>query len=154
MSLATTVQGCSYLSWRQYSSVKSLNTETCCTIVGLLSVLLVLSWVLPSGPISCRMKYELCYVTLFAAYSQPSSISYVGLRLQKKNIARNKRTNEYVCIPFQTGRKKRERSRSCIRFEDKGKKKRWVKSQVSWTKARYSLRSLIPIFIRMYLDIF
>jgi hypothetical protein len=28
-----------------------------------------------------QLSYELCYVTLFAAYSQPSSISYVGLRL-------------------------------------------------------------------------
>jgi hypothetical protein len=28
-----------------------------------------------------QLSYELCYVTLFAAYSQPSSIFYVGLCL-------------------------------------------------------------------------
>jgi hypothetical protein len=103
---------CSYLSWRQYSSVKSLNTETCCTIVGLLSVLLVLSWVLPSGPISCRMKYELCYVTLFAAYSQPSSISYVGLRLQKKNSKKQK--NERVCVHTFSDREEKTRTFSIV----------------------------------------
>jgi hypothetical protein len=62
----------SYLAWCHCSSVKLSNSETC-TKVGLLSLLLVLSGVLSSGPISRRMN-SVVSCLLFAAYK--SAIKY------------------------------------------------------------------------------